>query len=447
MSPRSFHRSVHPLHAAVLSLLLASPAAGTLAAPATEPEPTAPPRDYVTTAECWQNWLSENGLVEGYNRLADGRTMFVIPTADVVPVPPDDPQWVTARNALAGQLHLKALAEIARFVQSRIRGSASAEWLVAGANPPPSLKKSVAAVSLAERARVLSGLKLDAEIRKYDPEWDGAGKTDDQRREAALRIASRYRERLAAGAELLAAGATTVVQCEGPAADDGTPTAGKYEILLGTIWSPRLAVVASGLSRPNLTLADRPAGLSLAARFAELARRNADWLALTLGSRVWVDETGETVVVGFGAAPATEVRSLDLGRAQLAALAAIARFAAEAIVSEQSARAAFEYRRMRDGSSNAFDAGKYRETIESTVKTIGLRGTFKVAAWRGRHPVTGAPMQVVAYAWKPASARTALSAEQLMAAPPPGTATTSTTATGALSGPVREGAGASVDDY
>ena len=437
-----------PLHiaSAAFALALAFSAAPAMAQTAAEPAASVAPAGYLTTAQCWQGWLSENGLQEGYNELADGRVMFVVATSDVVAVAPDSPQWVAARNALAGQLHLKALGEIARFVRNTVSGSASAEWLVQGTTPPPALDRAVAGASLAERARLLAGLELDAEIRKYDPDWDGTGRSDEERRAAALKIASRYREELAARAELLAAGATTVVQCEGPAADDGTPSAGRYEILLGTVWSPRLAVVAGGLARQNLTLERSMAGLSLAERFAGFAARDADWLATTLGSRVWMDENGEMVVVGFGAAPATEVRMLDQGRAQLAASAAIARFAAEAIVSVQEGGTAFEYRAMTDGSTQSFDAGQYRESIATTIKTIPLRGSYKVAEWRGRHPVTQAPMQVVAYAWKPSAAGIAAQVEGLLDPAPVGSAE-GVGATESIAAPVREGAGASVADY
>jgi len=380
----------------------------------TAPLPVVPPASFLTTSQCWQDWLAKNDVHEGENITPDGRVLFVARASEVVHARADSDQWVVARNAVAGQLHLSALKSISDFIAQKVEGASSAEWLQSGATPPPAVRRAIKGVSLADRARRLSGLKLDNEIRKFDPKWDGTGKSDAARRQAATLVSSRFRQALSTGSELLATGATTVLQCEGPAANDGTATAGQYEVLLGVVWSPRLAYIASGLGRGDITPEKGAERLSLADRFAEFSRTNRDWLSMTLGSRVWSDENGEMVVVGFGAAPATRLKVLDEGRAKLGATAAIARFASESIAARTSENTHLDYKEFSDGTSGSFDSGTYRQNIESAMKTIRLRGVYKIAEWRGKHPVSGAPMNVVAYAWKPSSSAAAKAAGRLL---------------------------------
>jgi len=408
------------------------------------PEPSVPSASYLTTGQCWQNWLAKNGVHEGENILDDGRVLFVARAADVVSAKPGSGHWVVARNAVVGQLHLAALKSISDFIKVKIDGS-SAAWLNAGPDTPPQISKALKAVSLAERARVLSGLKLDNEIRKFDPAWDGNGKTDAERRHVATLISSRFKQALSTYSELLAAGATTTVQCEGAAANDGTPTAGQYEVLTGVVWSARLSYVARALGRAGVTLEMGKNRKSLADRFSEFSAVNKNWLAMTLGTRVWTDENGEMVVVGFGAAPASTLKVLDEGRAQIEATAAVARFAGEALTAATQSTTAFQYKALANGAKPTFDTGAYRQKIQSVTKTVQLHGVYKIAEWRGKHPVSGAPMEVVAYAWKPSSSDAARAAERLL--DPVKSGAQGQQGAKPMIAPVRAGANGSVSDY
>ncbi len=411
--------------------------------------PAASPAGFVTPEQCWRGWLARNHMLEGINRKANGDVIFVVKASDVVQVSPGAPEWVTARNALAGQLHLKALGKISRFIRQRLSGSARADWLKAGDTPPPLVAEIADRISLTERARHLAGLKLDAEIRKFDPTWKGEGKTDAQKRQIAVELSQSYREAIKADSELLTGGATTVIQCEGPARSDGTATAGKYEVLVGVVWSPRLLRIARIIANPELALQPGKDRRSLARRFAQFDRRNPNWMAMTLGSRVWTDENGEMVVVGFGAAPATSIKSIDEGRARIDAVAAITRFASESIATTDVKSGAFAFSRMKDGSTRALDATAFEQHIKSVMKSITLRGAYKITEWRGKHPVTGAPMHVVAYAWKPSTNRSATDAEKLFLPRSSGNQATGKAENPVpqLLGPARPGAFSPVTDY
>ncbi len=65
-------------------------------------------------------------------------------------------------------------------------------------------------------------------------------------------------------------------------------------------------------------------------------------LAYTMGARVFTDENGERVVIGFGVAPQTSLMPADRSRASLAAMAAIQRFVSERLLANAKSRKPME---------------------------------------------------------------------------------------------------------
>ncbi len=437
---------IRPLRLApALALPVALALAPALAPALARAEEPAAPSPALSVEQCWQDWLEREGLQEGENVLPDGRVMIAIAATDTIPAEARGAAWVVARNAVAGQLRLDALGRIAEAIRQKVETEASAEWLHRGVTPPEPIARAARAVSLAERARILAGHKLDDEIRKYDPQWNGEGRSDEERRRHAAVISTRYRERLSREARLLAAGATVVVQCEGTAAEDGTDAAGRDQLLLGFLWSPRLAYIAQNLARGVRPVDPGEDRRSLQERFAALSAQNPDWMATTLGVRVWTDENGEPVVVGFGAAPASRIRTLDDEVAHSAAIAAIARFAGEAIVASTGTGKGFEQKVFEDGSGRISDDGSFERRVESVSRRIELRGAHVVHRWRGRHPRSDAPMQVVAVAWKPSWSRSAEGIARLL--DPASEGAGPALRNGAVALPILGGASARVIDY
>ncbi len=399
----------------------------------------------ISVNQCWDDWLVKNSMVEGVNQTPDGAVRIIVKKSDVVQEPPDSRKWVRARNYLVGMLHLSARQAIANYIGQSISTGEAARWMQAGGEEIPVLTPAVEAASLADKARVLAGLELDSQIKKYDPSWDGTGKSEDQIREKAVEVGTQFQQALQSRSEVMAMGSTTVVQCEGPAEEDGTASASKYEVLIGLIWTPRLARNALALGDPRFKIPPGKDRKALAERFKEFSSVNKDWLVNTLGSRVWTDENGEMVVVGFGAAGATELKDADEDRARLDAVAAIARFAGEAIVATSDAQDNFSYQRLTDGTAESFDSSVYERKIEARAKTLQLKGAYRVADWRGKHPVTGAAIQVVGYAWKPSASTAAEAAGELLGSQ-------NSISSGEYGGttieaPVKEGASGSAVDY
>ena len=80
---------------------------------------------------------------------------------------------------------------------------------------------------------------------------------------------------------------------------------------------------------PNIKLPLGSDRIALKERFANFEKRNPEWLLTTLGARVWTDENGEMIIVGFGASSASTLKSADKQQAILYAQTEIGRFVSE----------------------------------------------------------------------------------------------------------------------
>ena len=86
-----------------------------------------------------------------------------------------------------------------------------------------------------------------------------------------------------------------------------------------------------------------------------------------------------------------------------------------------------------------------RSGSSARAEPIKLRGAYEVASWRGKHPVSGVGMEVVAYAWTPRSRDAAAAGHEFLKATA-GTASEDGAAP-AIETQVRSGADSDVSDY
>lgn len=347
---------------------------------------------------CLGTWIREQQLQEGPNPRPAGGTMFVATDIAEVRAPRGSAQFVSAREAGFTRAELQTRNALAAFVATEVRSARSVDIFAAGADdPPPPARPATEQISNAERLSTLNGLALDNAIRQFNPSWNGANMTEEQRRAQAVQQQVQVRESIAARARLFTSGAFTAHQCE------GTNTEGTYSVGVVMLWSSRLQTVSQMLVDPSVRLPPAPPAPPLAEQFAARGQAAPDWLAVTGGTRVWTNERGERVVVGFGAVAATGLASVDEQRARLRALAAIQRFAGERLESRSTEDSEFTDRTTGAGT-RTFDAGSFEQRIEARANTISLNGVFPVTTWRGRHPWGDVNMQVVVLAWTPSSA-------------------------------------------
>ena len=191
-------------------------------------------------------------MKEGANFASDGSLRYVAKAQEVVKASVGAKSWVAARKVAFSEADLQARKQFANYFESEISSGQKLSLLKAGGDEIPALNNISEALSLADKASMLSGLALDNEIRKFEPDWDGNGKTDEQRRAEAVRLQLLSQQYIAARSAVFLTGTVVVAQCEGPASNDGTVTAGRYEVLVGIVWSPKLAYRALGMLNPNI---------------------------------------------------------------------------------------------------------------------------------------------------------------------------------------------------
>lgn len=374
--------------------------------------------DAVTVEECWQNWLTNNKLSEGENALPNGNIQFVAVGQQTVMSASTSGRWVTERGVAFDQAQLQARSKLAEYLGQAIRSEQVSSVFRAGGDdapaPPGSLGRMEEGLSLVEKTQVLRGMALDAKIREFDPEWDGTNKTDEERRAKVVTLQQSYERRISSRAATLILGATVATQCEGPAAADGSQTSGRYEVLVGMIWSYKLAYEALAMTTPGIGAVPAKGGKSLNERFAEMSAADPDWMTSVLGLRIFPDENGERVLVGFASVPASALKNADISMAKLIATDWISRFAGEAIEIENQLEQSLVYRQFDGTEEEVLDPSTYYEIIKSRAQVVRLTGVHQVLQWRGKHPYSDEPMQIVAVAWSPSAAKAARSMETVL---------------------------------
>ena len=361
-----------------------------------------------TVEQCWAKWLQDEDLKEGKNE-KNGHLILVSQYKDAV-VAPESSKWLNTRKSVFQAAEIRARAAMAETMSVLIRSDrALMASQMGGDNAPPGLQSASKALSLADKVNVLTDKALDNEIEKYDPKWKEDA-TPEQKKEAAVVALSHIQGHMAASSALFAAGAFTAVECEGPSKEAD----GKYAVLVGMIWSPKLEQVAEAIWNTSYKLPAEAPGGTIAEQFDSFASSNPDWMAYTMGVRVLTNEKGERVVIGFGVVPQTSMMSLDKRHAGLEALTAIQRFVGEKIASDRQGSESFESRELADGTIQAFDTGAFNEKITLASKELHLNGASEVLSWRGEHPWSKSKMQVVAFAWSPSWAADSVKTSEIM---------------------------------
>lgn len=402
--------------------------------------------DALTVEECWQNWLADSHLTEGQNILPDGNVQFVASGQRTVMSPPTSGKWITERGVAFDQAQLNARAQLSDYLGQAIESEQVASIFRAGGDDAPaapgSLGKVEEGLSLVERTQVLRGMALDAKIREFDPDWDGTSKTEEERRAKVVTLQQSYQRRIGSRSAAVILGSTVATQCEGPSAADGSQTSGRYEVLVGMIWSYKLAYEALAMTTPGIGAVPAKGGKPLNERFADMSAADPDWMTGVIGLRVFPDENGERVLVGFASVPTSALKNADVSMAKLMATDWISRFAGESIEVENQLDQSFVYRQLDSSDEETLDPSEYYETIKSRAQSVRLTGVHQVLQWRGKHPYSDQPMQVVAVAWSPTAAKAARSMEDFLHPD-----VTPTGDDAAFGGGISEGAPANASDY
>jgi hypothetical protein len=352
------------------------------------------------------------------------------------------------RQAQFTRAELTARAALARYIGEEVSSGRGVEVFQGGVDAQaPSPRPAAAMVSNAERLNTLTGARLDDAIRQFNPAWTGGTASEEERRSQVAREQVNVNQQLASRAQMFSAGSITAHQCEGPNSD------GRYTVSVTLMWSVRFQDIAESIIDPARAQRVAPSS-TLAEQFQARSRDNPTWLSTTMGVRVWTNEAGERVVVGFGAVGGTSSASIDEDRARLQAIGAIQRFVGEQITVVGEEKGAMVARENAAGERQIFDNQAFESKIVATTRTVRLQGITTLQRWRGRHPFTDTQMQVVVLVWTPSNGLAADGVRRELqegeqrsrsgpATPPSGLPGTG----GAVAAPTRSGASSNAADF
>ncbi|MBK1698227.1 hypothetical protein [Rhodovibrio salinarum] len=404
-----------------------------------------------TPGDLWQAWMDKNGITEGVNDLDNGQTFFIASGKAQVRADFGSNEWVNARQVAFNSALLAAKSEMANTVGAIMRSDRAVEVLQQGGDTvPPQLKQVRDQVSTLQRMRKLTNEALDAQIQKFDPDWQGKDEQNPQQKRVQLQ--ERYQEKVAAGAQLLINGAMPVFNAEGDNLDKN------YTVLVGIVWSPRMAALSSSIYNPNVEIPKGPKTASVSEQIEQKLQENPNFLALSQGARVWNEADGSKVIVSFAPVYRTQSSTINEQKAALIGRSQIAQFVAEDVASRQMSDSQNTFRAYDDGSSQTFNNNEFRSLIRAKAKQIRLQGAIRAYSWKGQHPAANVPMQTDVYVWSPDSRAMAQRLQELTggqgASSAGGAGASGNLETGAgdsgdgnVAAPARSGAGSNVSNF
>ncbi len=345
----------------------------------------------------WEEYLERHGLVEGFNK--KGSKVFFIAVGDsAVGKPLKNRGFITSRTVAFNKAVLLAKSALAESVGAEVSSERGLEMFEEGGEVAPGLGRVQNHLSIMDKARTLIDAELDNQIKKYDPNWDGTGLSEEQKRDKLAIQTEKYTENLAQNAQLFLQGAAPIFNAEGPSGDD-------YLVVVGIVWSPVMTRIAEAMYNPSAKAPKGKPGRSVKDRVASLlaADSTLNGINATMGVRVWRNEDGERVVVSFAAESGLGSSAIAKKKSALRARTQIAQFISENITSDGILGGDETTVYFDDGEMEAFDQTSFSQKIEATARRVCLQGVAPVKFWKGSHPNSGQKMVVHVLAWTPSS--------------------------------------------
>jgi hypothetical protein len=353
----------------------------------------------------WQAFLQEKGLNEGQNEPAQpGQAPFqIFSEVGDISLSPTDPGWLDARAAAYGQAILKAKAKYVEFLDSEISAGRSSKLFKKSGTGIPSAEDKVAqTLSTMDKMRTLTDKALDAQIKNYDPTWDGTGKTQNDRQDRVVMMRRQYEEQIQTSAQGFTTGAAPIYTAEGP-------TRNGYGVLVGIVISENMQKIARAFTDPSIVLASNAVGLPIRRQIGDRYRTDPTFLTATEGVRIMTDEHGARALVCFAGVMDTGDSMTTEKSAELTCQASIAEFVSEQVASESSAHGGVATDTLAPQGPGTvaerrteFNKELRDETTAFTPR-ISMSGLMQIAYYETQHQYTHQPMVVAVYEWSQGS--------------------------------------------
>ncbi len=313
--------------------------------------------------------------MEGFNNRSDlGRDrVFITSGFATISADPGDDKWIAARNSAFQQAELAAKANLAKAVKQYVTS-----------------QRKVATDSVTGLTQAQTDAKTGTTTPGQATQIDVVSTTDSSVIKASL----------------FASGAFVVAEYLGK--DQAT---GRQAVLIGLMTSPKLEKIAESILNPSLKLPEAAPAATLSDQISALDTADPFWLANTNGVRVWTDELGQKIVIGFGHARISSgISQAYKGIAEQAATVAIQRFVGEMTTTESESESLF-LATSQDGKEESFESNKYKSMVEAKSKTMVLNGIAPLHSWAGEHPEGRVRFYSAAMAWTPSGAAAARAAD------------------------------------
>ena len=374
----------------------------------------------------WKEFLSSHGLHEGLNpsQTADQSSFYIVMGRAEVKASPQDPNWLYAHGDAYQQAILGAKQSFAESLKADVKSDRlNTIFHNVGQGVPEIGDKVAEKLSVIDKMRTLTDKSLDAEIKNYDPSWDGTGKTETDRQRRVVTLRNQYEEQIAASASAFAVGAMPIFEAEGSGQDN-------YQVLVGMVISENMRKIARAITDNTIQLSLLPPEDPVVKQIDDLYTKNPAFITATEGVRIYTDEHGARVLVCFAGVPEIGDSMVSEGEAKLLCQGRIAQFVGETIVVAKTGDGGVindvlaPQGNSPDPESRTSFNKKFEFKVRATTGIISMSGLSQIGHYETRHPYTHQRMLVGAYLWSQALSN---QAQQLRSQNSPGTTRTPVT--------------------
>jgi len=349
--------------------------------------------------DLWLDYLSNNKLSDGVNTIGSKRFIIAYGEA-VVNKPLTSKDFFDSRDKAHSAAVLMAKSELANTLSVELKSNRALELFEGGNEAAGPLRSQIQEpLSIMDKANTLTDLALDNQIKKFDPQWDGTGKSKNDKVTKIVEQRSRYTESLSRKSRLFLQGTTPIFSAEGPNDD------GKYTVVVGLVWSAKSTRLAESMYNP--TVKPPTNSRKLLTIREQINNLPEEVLASSMGVRIFWDEKGKPALVSFASTRGSGNPMIAKKKTGLRAQTQMAQFISENIVSSDTLEGDETADTFTDGTDSVFNNDVFQSKIIAKSKTVNLNGVSTIMYKKIRHPASKKLMALNVMTWTPNASKLA----------------------------------------
>lgn len=351
----------------------------------------------------WRAILGEEGLSEG----ANDRDVYIVSGVATVAMEKGARGWIESRRIAHDIAYERAKAELVSALGQVVQREGSTEFLSRSSFGQGSLEREADRLDQVARIRGkladLAEAEIDQALEEIDPGYRPETYDRMDMPELDVALETLFEQSSYRAAASVVAGATTFRVIEGPSAD-----ARNHEVLVGLVWSPRLASLAATVVDGTSSVRTEKTGVDPQTLVPELVGD----AVTAMGTRVFIDDKGDRALISFAQVEPAAVSAADRSQAQRMALSTaedlaigqIAAFAGERIAFESETRAQQLTQVYADLVQRGVEIDTEQlQTIRTATGRVEISGAETLWQQVVQHPETQQDIAVVAVLWSPSN--------------------------------------------